>query len=91
MGAKFQSKYSGTFGIMGTFSSFFSHHISTMEGGIVVTDDEELYHLMLCLRAHGWTRHLPEKNLLCEKDGNLEISSKPQQILNCLKTQSNKK
>ena len=62
MGAKFQSKYTGTFGIMGTFSSFFSHHISTMEGGIVVTDDEELYHIMLSMRSHGWTRNLPIEN-----------------------------
>ena len=47
---------------MGTFSSFFSHHISTMEGGIVVTDDEELYHIMLSMRSHGWTRNLPIEN-----------------------------
>ena len=33
-----------------------------MEGGIVVTDDEELYHIMLALRAHGWTRNLPKFN-----------------------------
>ncbi|MGC9331191.1 MAG: DegT/DnrJ/EryC1/StrS family aminotransferase [Bacteroidales bacterium] len=62
MGAKFKGKYAGTFGLMGTFSSFFSHHISTMEGGMVVTDDEELYHIMLSLRSHGWTRHLPKEN-----------------------------
>ena len=62
MGATFNGKQAGTFGIMGTFSAFFSHHISTMEGGIVVTDDEELYHVMLSLRAHGWTRNLPKFN-----------------------------
>jgi len=49
---------------MGTFSSFFSHHISTMEGGVVVTDDQELHHIMLALRAHGWTRNLPKFNKL---------------------------
>jgi len=64
MGATFNNKQAGTFGIMGTFSCFFSHHISTMEGGVVVTDDEELYHLMLALRAHGWTRNLPKFNHL---------------------------
>ena len=64
MGATFKNKHAGTFGIMGTFSCFFSHHISTMEGGVVVTDDEELYHLMLALRAHGWTRNLPKFNHL---------------------------
>lgn len=57
-----QEKQAGTFGLMGTYSSFFSHHISTMEGGIVSTDDEELYHILLCLRAHGWTRNLPKVN-----------------------------
>lgn len=65
MGARFQGKQAGTFGVMGTFSSFFSHHISTMEGGLIVTDDEELYQILLSLRAHGWTRNLPKQNLVC--------------------------
>ena len=64
MGAEYEGKKAGTFGIMGTFSTFFSHHISTMEGGVVVTDDEELYHILLSIRAHGWTRNLPEQNLV---------------------------
>jgi len=62
MGATFQDKHAGTFGLMGTYSSFFSHHIATMEGGCVVTDNEELYHILLCIRAHGWTRNLPKFN-----------------------------
>lgn len=62
LGAVFEGRQTGTFGSMGTYSSFFSHHISTMEGGIVSTDDEELYHILLCLRAHGWTRNLPKEN-----------------------------
>src|SRR5690606_5532241 len=45
MGATYEGKQAGTFGAMGTYSSFFSHHIATMEGGCVVTDDEELYHI----------------------------------------------
>lgn len=65
MGATYEGKQAGTFGVMGTYSSFFSHHISTMEGGLIVTDDEELYQLMLSLRAHGWTRDLPKQNLVC--------------------------
>lgn len=64
LGATFEDKYAGTFGLMGTFSSFFSHHIATMEGGCVVTDDEELYHILLAMRAHGWTRNLPKENLV---------------------------
>ena len=62
MGATFNGREAGTFGIAGSFSGFFSHHISTMEGGICVTDDEELYHVMLSIRAHGWTRNLPKFN-----------------------------
>lgn len=67
MGATFQGKKTGTFGVMGSFSSFFSHHISTMEGGLIVTDNEELYQILLSLRAHGWTRNLPKNNLVCRE------------------------
>jgi len=56
MGAKFGSRYTGTFGLVNTFSTFFSHHISTMEGGFVLTDDKEIYNLLKSLRSHGWTR-----------------------------------
>lgn len=56
MGAKVNNKYTGTFGIVNTFSTFFSHHISTIEGGLVLTNNREIYELMLSLRSHGWTR-----------------------------------
>jgi CDP-6-deoxy-D-xylo-4-hexulose-3-dehydrase len=69
LGAEFEGKKAGTFGLMGTFSSFFSHHISTMEGGLIVTDDEELFHILLSLRAHGWTRNLPKENHVCGTKG----------------------
>lgn len=62
MGATFNGRYTGTFGVLGTFSTFFSHHISTMEGGVITTNDTELYHILLALRAHGWTRNLPKYN-----------------------------
>ncbi len=67
MGAKYKGKYAGTFGLMGTYSSFFSHHISTMEGGFITTDDELLYDMLKCLRAHGWTRNLNSDSVLFEK------------------------
>ena len=70
MGALYKGKHTGTFGLMGTFSTFFSHHIATMEGGVVVTDDEELYHILLSLRAHGWTRNLPRENRVSNKSDN---------------------
>lgn len=62
LGARYKGRLAGTFGVMGSYSFFFSHHMSTMEGGMVTTDDEELHHIMLCLRAHGWTRNLPKHN-----------------------------
>lgn len=67
LGSTFGEKKAGTFGLMGTFSSFFSHHIATMEGGCIVTNDEELYHILLSIRAHGWTRNLPKENLVTGK------------------------
>jgi CDP-4-dehydro-6-deoxyglucose reductase, E1 len=67
MGAELNGKPCGTFGDIGTFSSFFSHHISTMEGGILVTNDEELYHIAKSIRAHGWSRDLPSDSKVFDK------------------------
>lgn len=67
MGASLNGRQCGTFGDLGTFSSFFSHHISTMEGGVLVTDNTELYHVAKSLRAHGWTRDLPSDSKVFEK------------------------
>lgn len=67
LGAKYNGKYLGTIGLMGTFSTFYSHHMCTMEGGVVVTDDKELYDFMLSIRAHGWTRNLPEDSTIYKK------------------------
>ena len=61
LGATFEGRFAGTFGAMGTLSAFFSHHISTMEGGVVLTDDEQLRQMLVSLRAHGWTRELPSR------------------------------
>lgn len=66
MGATLNGRQCGTFGDLGTFSSFFSHHISTMEGGVLVTDDTELYHVAKSMRAHGWTRDLPADSPIFE-------------------------
>ncbi len=69
MGATYMSRHTGTFGECSTMSTFFSHHICTMEGGLVLTDDEELAQIVTCLRAHGWTRELPEQNHVFDKTG----------------------
>ena len=62
LGAKFKKKTLGTFGSIGTYSSFFSHHIMTMEGGIVTTNSESLLDQLKLLRSHGWSRSINEKN-----------------------------
>jgi CDP-6-deoxy-D-xylo-4-hexulose-3-dehydrase len=64
MDAELTGRKAGTFGHLSTFSSFFSHHISTMEGGMVTTDDRELSELVRSMRAHGWIRDLPRDSAL---------------------------
>jgi CDP-6-deoxy-D-xylo-4-hexulose-3-dehydrase len=54
----------GSKGIFGTFSFFRSHHICTMEGGMITTNNTEHYHLLRSLRAHGWSRDIPNSTFL---------------------------
>ncbi len=70
LGAKYNNIYTGTLGNMGSFSFFFSHHMQTMEGGMILTSDESLHQIATTLRAHGWIRDLPPKNLILNKSGN---------------------
>ena len=70
LGAKYKQKFCGTHGELGSFSFYFSHHIHTIEGGMIVTDNDSLYQYCLSLRAHGWVRDLPDKNVLFKKNGN---------------------
>ncbi|MDP6427074.1 MAG: DegT/DnrJ/EryC1/StrS family aminotransferase [Rhodospirillales bacterium] len=60
MDAELAGRKTGTFGDIGTFSTFFSHHISTIEGGVLTTDDGELNDLARAIRAHGWSRDVSE-------------------------------
>lgn len=69
MDAELGGRKTGTFGHLNTFSFFFSHHISTMEGGMILTDDEELAHLCRSIRAHGWTRDLPPDTKIYDRKG----------------------
>lgn len=57
LGARYKGQPVGTFGIAGSFSFFFSHHITTMEGGMIVCRDQPLSDLFRLLRAHGWARN----------------------------------
>ena len=60
MGSKYNGKFLGSFGLASFFSMYFGHHLSTIEGGFVNTNDEDFYHLLLMMRSHGWDRDLPE-------------------------------
>lgn len=59
MGASLNGRPTGTFGDVNTFSTFYSHHISTMEGGVLATNDTEIDHLARAIRNHGWARDVP--------------------------------
>jgi CDP-6-deoxy-D-xylo-4-hexulose-3-dehydrase len=61
IGSNYNNQKVGTFGFMSSFSFYFGHHMSTIEGGMVSTNDEDIYYLLLSIRSHGWDRDLPEK------------------------------
>lgn len=61
MGSKYKDKYLGTFGEVSVFSLFYGHHLSTIEGGFVCTDDKELSLLISSMRSHGWDRDWPKE------------------------------
>ena len=60
MGSKFKDSYLGSFGLASFFSMYFGHHLSTIEGGFINTNDEDFYHMLLMMRSHGWDRDLPK-------------------------------
>jgi len=62
LGAKYEDKYIGTFGDVGTYSFYFSHHMTTFEGGISISNNDELSEIMRTLRAHGWLREVHNKD-----------------------------
>ncbi len=64
MGASLNGQLCGTFGDVNTFSTFYSHHISTMEGGLLVTNDTEIDHLARAIRNHGWARDVPADSVI---------------------------
>jgi len=73
LGSKYNSKLLGTFGSLSTFSFYFGHHMSTIEGGMISTNDEDLHHILLSIRSHGWDRDLPkEKQQKLRKEYNVD-------------------
>ena len=70
LGAELEGQKAGSFGLAGTYSFFFSHHICTMEGGMVTTNSKELAETLISIRAHGWTRGLENENSVHNKSDN---------------------
>jgi CDP-4-dehydro-6-deoxyglucose reductase, E1 len=60
-GSKYKGKRLGNFGLMSSFSTYFGHTMSTIEGGMITTNSDEIYNLLLQLRSHGWDRDLPKE------------------------------
>jgi CDP-4-dehydro-6-deoxyglucose reductase, E1 len=60
-GSTYDGRLVGTFGELSTFSFFFGHQLSTIEGGMVCTDDDELADILIQIRAHGWPKSLGEE------------------------------
>jgi len=64
LGSEYCGKKLGSFGEISTFSSYFAHHITTIEGGFICTDSKEIYDILLATRSHGWARELSRDSKL---------------------------
>jgi CDP-6-deoxy-D-xylo-4-hexulose-3-dehydrase len=62
-GATFEGRKLGTFGLMSNFSFYYAHHMSTIEGGMISTNDERLYEILRMLRSHGMVRESKSETL----------------------------
>jgi CDP-6-deoxy-D-xylo-4-hexulose-3-dehydrase len=62
-GATFNGRKLGTFGLISNFSFYYAHHLTTIEGGMICTDDEELYQTLRLLRSHGMVREAASEGL----------------------------
>lgn len=62
LGSSIGGRQVGTFGDLGAYSFYFSHHITTIEGGMLVTDDDRMADLARSIRAHGWTRDMIDRD-----------------------------
>ena len=61
MGSQQNKKNLGSFGIASSHSFYFGHHISTIEGGMISTNDRNFYNISLAIRSHGWARDVEKK------------------------------
>ncbi len=71
-GAEVNGKKAGTFGDIGTFSFFFSHHICTIEGGSMITNNDDYAELGKTLRSYGWIRNLRDKEKIAAHYKNID-------------------
>ena len=62
-GAKFNGKKLGTFGLISNFSFYYAHHMSTIEGGMLCTNNKQVYEMARMLRSHGMTREIKDKKI----------------------------
>ena len=60
LGSEYKGIKTGALALAGSFSFYYGHHISTIEGGAITTSDDKLYSIMLSIRSHGWSRDVPE-------------------------------
>ncbi len=60
LGSEYKGVKTGALSLAGSFSFYYGHHISTIEGGAITTSDDKLYSVMLSIRSHGWSRDVPE-------------------------------
>jgi|TARA_R110000822_G_scaffold99102_3_gene223725 dTDP-4-amino-4,6-dideoxygalactose transaminase len=67
--------YNGVVGHMGSYSFFFSHHLQTMEGGMIACKSKDDADFIRSLRAHGWCRDLPDDNTIYKKSGDTFVDS----------------
>jgi CDP-6-deoxy-D-xylo-4-hexulose-3-dehydrase len=73
IGTTYKNVKTGCFGLMSTFSFYYGHHISTIEGGMISTDDEELYEILVSIRSHGWDRDLkPETQQILRNEHGID-------------------
>jgi CDP-6-deoxy-D-xylo-4-hexulose-3-dehydrase len=68
LGSVYKGEKLGNFGLASTFSFYVGHHMSTIEGGAVCTDNEQLASMLHLVRAHGWDRNLSEKGQIKLRD-----------------------
>jgi CDP-6-deoxy-D-xylo-4-hexulose-3-dehydrase len=68
LGSEYKGLKAGALSLAGSFSFYYGHHISTIEGGAITTSDDKLYSVMLAIRSHGWSRDVPEADRVAWKE-----------------------